>query len=587
MSPSASQTQSPAKIFYKIGSKIHEYQLYSPKHGEKKMFMGKIRGSLQNIAGWFCAVAIAQILGINTSAKAADTVVVRFGLFAESISVADLQTAAETGKFSSDLASFTNKLSEQDRRLILGALRTRLPLNVVTISRLLNTQIGTTILTDLATALVRKDQAGTQALRAGFVLGSLSPQGLSILSFIKAYPSDRLEINLRQAFAVASNLNSGFWLTQQFMLAIAPQFNPTTSQLSFPFDPSQAGDAQVQVLGLQLNDQKRDRKIPVDVYWSNASTADKPVIVFSHGFASVRTDMRYLAEHLASHGYIVVALEHPGSNATHTDLAIKNNTRLIQPQEFLERPKDISFVLDELEKLNQKANQPLQGKIATNNAMVIGYSFGGGTALAIAGAEVQLENLKQRCKKNVAGFSLGETLQCVAQELPANRYQLGDQRIKRAIALSPTASLIFGKNGLSKLQVPTLIWAASADKTVPALPEQIVGFRQIPSPKWLVGILGATHLSVKDPSTTTDQEQRINTALSGGEVVGEQAADIRKYLKAIALSFAAQLTPEAEKYAVFLTPDYAQFASSQAFPIRLVTEIPPQAMFVLKEFMGN
>ncbi len=548
------------------------------------MFMGITRGSLKNITGWFCAVAIAQILGANTSAKAADTVVVRFGLFAESIPVSALQTAAETGEFPRDLALFTNNLSEEQRRTVLGALRTRLPLNVVTISRLLNTQIGTTILNDLATAVVRKDRAGAQALRAGFVLGSVAPQGLSILSFIKAYPSKRLEINLPQAFAVAGSLNSGFWVTQQFMLAIAPQFNPITSQISFPFDPSQPGNDQFQVLGLQLNDKKRNRKIPVDVYWSNAATADKPVIVFSHGFGSVRTDMRYLAEHLASHGYIVAALEHPGSNETSVNLAIKNNTRLLQPQEFLDRPKDISFVLDELEKLNQTASNPLQGKIATNNAMVIGYSFGGGTALAIAGAELQLENLKQRCQKNIATLSFGETLQCIAQELPNNRYQLRDNRIKRAIALSPTTALIFGQTGLSKLQVPTLVWAASADKTVPALPEQIVGFNKIPSPKWLVGVLGATHLSVKDPSTTMDQQERLNTPLSGGEVVGEQAVDIRKYLKATALSFAAQMTPEAEKYAVFLTPDYAQFSSTQAFPIRLVTEIPPQAMFVIKEF---
>jgi len=557
------------------------------------MFMGRSWGNLQTVTGWFCAlgkalaggIAIAQILGTTTSAKAADTVVVRVGLFAESFSLADLQTAADTGKFPREIALFTDKLSEQQRLSILGALKIRIPLNVVTISRLLNTQIGITILQDLSTALVRKDQAGPEALRAGFVLGSTSPQGLSILSFINAYPSKRLEINLPQSFKVASSLNSGFWLTQQFMLAIAPQLNPTTSQISFPFDPSAPGVAQSQVLGLQLHDQKRERKIPVDVYWSNAATAEKPVIVFSHGFASVRTDMRYLAEHLASHGYIVVALEHPGSNQTSTDLAIKNNTELLQGQEFLDRPKDISFVLDELEKLNQTAKNPLQGKIATNNVMVIGYSLGGGTALSIAGAELQLENLKQRCKQNVAVFSLGETLQCVAQELPANRYQLRDERIKRAIAISPTTSLMFGKDGLTKVQVPTLVWAASADKTLPALPEQIVGFTQIPSPKWLVGILGGTHLSIKDPSTTMDQKTALNTVLSGGEVVGDQAVDIRKYLKAIALAFAAQMTPEAEKYAVFLTPDYAQFASTKAFPIRLVTEIPPQGMAVVREYM--
>ncbi|MCC5663611.1 alpha/beta hydrolase [Nostoc sp. CHAB 5784] len=548
-------------------------------------------GSLKTVAGFFGAIALTQF-GANTSAIAADTVVVRFGLFTETISLAELQKAGKTGELPGSLQPYAKKLSEQQSRFLLGALGMNIPMNVVTVNRLVNTQIGTTILNDFATALARKDKAGVQALRAGLVLGSTAPQGLSILSFIAAYPSKRLEIDVPQAFVVARNLNTAFWRTQQFMLAIAPQLDPITPQprtpqIAFPFDPSQPGIAQVKILNLSLNDQKRDRKIPVDVYWSTAATPDKPVIVFSHGFGSVRTDLHYLAEHLASHGYVVAALEHPGSNETNTNLAFQGKTRVIKPQEFLNRPQDISFVLDELEKLNQTANHPLQGKLATNKAMVIGYSFGGGTALALAGAELQLQGLKQRCKKNLAILSLGEAMQCIAQELPENTYQLRDTRIKQAIALNPTTSLMFGETGLTKVQVPTLVLAGSADKTTPALTEQIVGFDKIPSPKWLVGIVGGTHLSVKDPSTTLDQIGQPNTPISGGEVVGEQAADVRKYLKAIALSFAFQMTPEAKNYAIFLTSDYAQFASTAAFPFRLITQIPPDAMAVVKEFVGK
>ncbi|MDZ8089173.1 MAG: alpha/beta hydrolase [Nostoc sp. DedQUE12b] len=554
--------------------------------------MGKILRSLKTVAGLFSALALPAVgialtqLGANTSAIAADTVVVRFGLFTESISVTELQKAVKTGKLPGSLQS----LSEEQRRFFLGALGMNIPMNVVTLDKLINTQIGTTILNDFATALARKDNAGVQALRAGLVLGSTAPQGLSILSFIAAYPSKRLEIDLPKAFVVAGNLNTAFWRTQQFMLAIAPQLDPITAhsrtpQIAFPFDPSQPGSAQVKILNLSLNDQKRDRKIPVDIYWSTAATPDKPVIVFSHGFASVRTDLRYLAEHLASHGYVVAALEHPGSNAANIDLALQGKTRVMKPQEFLNRPQDISFVLDELAKLNQTANHPLQGKLAATNAMVVGYSFGGGTALALAGAELQLERLKQRCKKNLTILSLGENMQCIAQELPENSYQLRDPRIKQAIALNPTTSLIFGETGLTKIQVPTIVLAGSADKTTPALTEQIVGFDKIPSPKSLAGIIGGTHLSVKDPSTTLDQIGQPNTPISGGEVVGEQAADVRKYVKAIALAFAFQMTPEAKNYAIFLTPDYAQFASTAAFPFRLITQIPPDAMAVVKEFV--
>ncbi|MEH2022751.1 alpha/beta hydrolase [Nostoc sp.] len=553
--------------------------------------MVRIWGSLKTVAGFFGVIALTQF-GANTSAIAADTVVVRLGLFTESISLAELQKAAKTGELSGSLQAYTKGLSEEQRRFFLGALGMNIPMNVVTLDKLINTQIGTTILNDFATALARKDKAGVQALRAGLVLGSTAPAGLSILSFIAAYPSKNLVIDLPKAFVVAESLNTAFWRTQQFMLAIAPQLDPITAQprtpqIAFPFDPSQPGNAQVKILNLSLNDQKRDRQIPVDIYWSTAATPDKPVIVFSHGFGSVRTDLRYLAEHLASHGYVVAAIEHPGSNQANTNLALQGKTRVVKPQEFLYRPQDISFVLDELEKLNQTANHPLQGKLATTNVMVVGYSFGGGTALALAGAELQLEHLKQRCKKNLAILSLGEGMQCIAEELPENTYQLRDTRIKQAIALNPTTSLIFGETGLTKIQVPTLVLAGSADKTTPALTEQIVGFDKIPSPKWLVGILGGTHLSVKDPSTTLDQIGQPNTPISGGEVVGEKAADVRKYVKAIALAFAAQMTPEAKNYAIFLTPDYAQFASTAAFPFRLITQIPPDARAVVKEFVDK
>ena len=542
-------------------------------------------GSLKTVAGLFSAIVLTQF-GANT-AIAADTLVVRLGLFTESVSVAELQKAAKTGELSGSLQPYAQGLSEQQRRLLLGALGMNIPMNVVTVDKLLNTQIGTSILNDFATALVRKDEAGVQALRSALVLGSTAPQGLSILSFITAYPSKRLEINLSQAFIVARSLNTAFWRTQQFMLAIAPQIDPKTPQIAFPFDPSQPGNAEVKIVNLSLNDQKRNRQIPVDVFWSTAATPDKPLIVLSHGFSSVRTDLHYLAEHLASHGYVVAALEHPGSNQTNTDSALQGKTSVMKPQEFLDRPKDISFVLDELEKLNQTANQPLQGKLATNNAMVIGHSFGGGTALEIAGAELQLERLKQRCQKNLTIFSEGEVMQCIAQKLPENSYQLRDTRIKQAIALNPTTSLMFGETGLTKVQIPTLVLASSADKTTPALTEQIAGFDKIPSPKWLVGIVGGTHLSVKDPNTTLDQIGKPNTPISGGEVVGEQAADVRKYVKAIALAFAFQMTPEAKKYAVFLTSDYAQFASTSAFPFRLITQIPPDAMTVVKEFVDK
>ncbi|MEA5618575.1 alpha/beta hydrolase [Cronbergia sp. UHCC 0137] len=563
------------------------------------MFTGKSWKNFTGIKGVFSKLGKAFTVGIalipifagNSSVQAADTVVVRYGLLEETIPLTELQNIAKTGEFPASLRSYTKRLSEKQRRFLLQVFSIRIPINVVTLSRLLNTQIGNTILNDISTALVRKDDAGVQALRGGLILAAAKPEGLSVVSFIDSYPSKRLEINIPQALKVARNLNTDFWRTQQFLFALGPRLNSRKVKSFYSVDPNKLGNATVKVTTLILNDQKRDtyggqsqRNIPLDIYSSNSATPNKPLIVFSHGLGSVRTDLRYLAEHLASHGYIVAALEHPGSNAAYAKLSAKSKYPLLNPQEFLERPRDVSFVLDELERLNKTANNPLQGKLATNNVMVVGYSFGGATALALGGGELQLEKLKERCKSNLTGLSLGRTVQCVAQGLPENSYQLRDSRVKQVVVFNPTTSLLFGETGLSKVQVPTLVLANSADRITPALPEQMIGFTKIPVPKWLVVAIGATHLSVQDPNIIVKPEQKLNTPFSGAEVVGEKAADVRKFVQGITLAMAARLTPEPNQYADILTSNYAQNASTQMFPFRLVTEIPSEAMGLIKKF---
>jgi predicted dienelactone hydrolase len=528
--------------------------------------------------------AISILNGVTTSVQAAQTLVVRRGSFTESIELTDLQTFVGTGTMSPSLQQVARRLTPEQRSQIQAALKAKYNINEEAARNFVNTEFGNNLSSALASATPRQDSAGVQAVKTALIQGAKASAGLSLISAIEGYPSPRLDIDLDQAFRVVGNFNAAFWQTQAFMAAIAPQLAPNRPQLNLPFDPTQPGSASVQVLNLNLIDWERRREIPVDIYWSTQASSAKPLIVFSHGLGSVRTDMRYLAEHLASHGYVVAALEHPGSNEAHVKQALQLKVPLLEAQEFLNRPKDISFILDRLEILNQ-APGFLKGKLATERVMVIGYSLGGTTALSIAGAQMQLTQLKQRCPGDVLAFSLGENAQCFAKSLPKDRYQLRDPRVKGAIAFSPVTSLLFGETGISKVAVPTLITAASADKTAPALTEQIVSFDKMPSPKWLVGVVGATHLSVKDPSTTIDQAGQPDTLYSGGEIVGEDAVDIRNYVKAIALAMAARLTDDAAKYAIFLTPEYAQYASTAAFPIRLVTKIPPDAEAIIKDFL--
>jgi predicted dienelactone hydrolase len=87
-------------------------------------------------------------------------------------------------------------------------------------------------------------------------------------------------------------------------------------------------------------------------------------------------------------------------------------------------------------------------------------------------------------------------------------------------------------------------------------------------------VVGASHLSVVDPSLTPYQQGKL--PILNKEVTGKQAQDVRKFLKGITLAMAAQLTPEASQYAPFLTSDYAQISSTRLFPLRIVRELSPE-----------
>lgn len=535
-------------------------------------------------SGLKLAVTVAIAWGTNaaiaTSVEAAETIIVRKGIMSLSFAVEDLEKFARTGQASTALQSYQLFLSPQQKQQVLGALNFNVPIPLTAVRNLLTTQIGENILEEISTITPQPlGETGGTAMKTALLQAAEDESGLSILGFLENYPHPELKIDIDVAFDVFSRLNLSFWQTQQFMAEIAQEFEPKDFDLRVPLDPTQPGSAEVTTISYTFEDTERNRAIDVDIYWSEAVTSDRPVVVFTHGRGSVRNELQYVARHLASHGYAFVTLEHPGSNQTYL-----NQNLAMQPQELLERPQDISFVLDQLTQLTQTGGV-IERTLNPNQVLVIGYSLGGGTALTIAGGEFQLDSLRQRCQQETITLSSGQITQCIATELPGDRYQLYDPRIKAAIALNPTASLIFGETGLTQIQVPTLIFSTSADKLTPALSDQIAIFPQIPSPKWFVGVVGGTHLSAKDPDFVLDQSRVPSTPLSGDEVAGIAAADIQNYVKTFTLAMAAQLTPEAQQYQVFLTPEYYQFISTDAFPVRLLTEIPEPMQMLVDSFL--
>jgi len=103
-----------------------------------------------------------------------------------------------------------------------------------------------------------------------------------------------------------------------------------------------------------------------------------PVIVISHGYTGYRTLMYYLGEHLASHGYVVAAIDH--TDSTNKDVNFAENPYSGFPSTLLNRSRDQVLTLNSISE-----HEFFRDSIDASKAGVIGYSMGGYGAVSTVG----------------------------------------------------------------------------------------------------------------------------------------------------------------------------------------------------------
>ncbi|MFG2697140.1 alpha/beta hydrolase family protein [Kitasatospora sp. NPDC048407] len=120
-----------------------------------------------------------------------------------------------------------------------------------------------------------------------------------------------------------------------------------------------------------------------------------PVVLFSPGSGGARTQNTAWAEEIASHGYVVAALDHPYDSAAVvlTDgrtihSATVSSGDLVRDEELAAgwtavRAADLRFALTRLNAL-QHGTDPLAGHLDTGRAAAAGHSMGGAAALQAA-----------------------------------------------------------------------------------------------------------------------------------------------------------------------------------------------------------
>jgi predicted dienelactone hydrolase len=176
-----------------------------------------------------------------------------------------------------------------------------------------------------------------------------------------------------------------------------------------------------------------------------------PLVVFSHGFTAHGDVYRNLVRWWAAAGYVVAAPTFPltsGRSPGGPKLA-----------DYRNQPADVSFVLDEMLRINRDPAHPLGGTMDASRIGVAGHSLGGLTTFGVAFNEC-----------------------CV------------DKRIKAAIPMSGLR-LPFGgsKYFPTGVNTPVLIIHGDQDSTVPVTQGR-TAFADAHAPKYLLLLHGEDHV---------------------------------------------------------------------------------------------
>ncbi|TWX72442.1 alpha/beta hydrolase family protein [Colwellia sp. C1TZA3] len=193
-----------------------------------------------------------------------------------------------------------------------------------------------------------------------------------------------------------------------------------------------------------------------------SSNGDKfPLVVISHGYTGYRTLMYYLAEHLASHGYIVAAIDH--TDSTNAEIDMINSPYAGFFSTLINRSRDQQFTL------NYLTSTPNFASTAIDNteAGLIGYSMGGYGAINTVGG---CYNFNSASASTFTGIKDPKQLQKVVTLLNScagGQYENieVDPRWQAVIAMAPWGGQhkLFSPEALSTINTPILYVAGDLD----------------------------------------------------------------------------------------------------------------------------
>ncbi len=544
--------------------------------------------------GWSYGLIVLSSLSCiltPTPGRAASEILISYGAFERSVAIADLEQFAQTGELSPQLQSYNRQLqwSEDQLNQVRQVLVTPAQnLDVVAVSQFLYTEQGEILLQEL-TRVVQAPvrQASFSALRAALILAaSGNPHGFTLLHVLRSYPLQTIRIDLVGGLAIAQEVNQAILQSGHAVArvkAIAQQ-ETEASPLSPPvFRALQQmiqGDHRYSVKQLDLAVPGVSK--PATLFLPEAKAEARvprsgfPVVIISHGLGGSRHSYSYLAQDLAATGMVVVTLEHSGSNGQQLDNLLKGQTDSIVPNtEFLRRPEDVSLAITALAQASRNGPE-LRGRLNMQQVGVIGQSFGGYTALALAGASFDQTGLTQSCPANQITFNPSLLLQCQVTHLDSLGYNLTDPRIKAIFIINPIGSVLFGRSGYGNISIPVMMVASAIDTIAPAFPEQIQPFTWLATPnRYLLLMERGTHFSGIGDGDMSGSDQSLAIPRN---IIGPRPDLAQNYIKLFAQAFFKLTLSGDERFRPVLQASFAQQLADASFPLSLTTSLSPKAL---------
>ncbi|WP_232365141.1 alpha/beta hydrolase family protein [Salinimonas marina] len=185
-----------------------------------------------------------------------------------------------------------------------------------------------------------------------------------------------------------------------------------------------------------------------------------PLVILSHGYTGYRHLMFYLGEHLASHGYIVAAVDHTDSTNQEIDFARAPYAGF--PSTLYNRARDQQFTLDAM------ANHEFfVAYLAKGKAGLVGYSMGGYGLLSTLGG---CFNFSAEAAGRFTGIQDPARAATVATRLNTcaagqNAEAKPDKRWAAGVALAPWGGQdkVVSKSSLNSITTPVLYVAGDQD----------------------------------------------------------------------------------------------------------------------------